>query len=114
MSAPAMNIEQRVTVSLALQRYLRAVERFEAAECENQYAADCECEICLSLLELDPTAYIQSKFRRDSIENLPIPSGPPKPVELKIEISPEQLREIQAHSDAMADRARTAGRASEV
>ena len=31
MSAPAMNIEQRVTVSLALQRYLRAVERFEAA-----------------------------------------------------------------------------------
>jgi hypothetical protein len=34
MSAPAMNIEQRVTVSLALQRYLRAVERFEAASSE--------------------------------------------------------------------------------
>ncbi len=34
MSAPAMNIEQRVTVSLALQRYLRAVERFEAASNE--------------------------------------------------------------------------------
>lgn len=34
MSAPAMNIEQRVTVSLALQRYLRAVEHFEAASDE--------------------------------------------------------------------------------
>ncbi len=31
MHAPTMNIEQRVTISLALQRYLRAVERFEAA-----------------------------------------------------------------------------------
>ncbi|MCC7337883.1 MAG: hypothetical protein IT422_22575 [Pirellulaceae bacterium] len=89
-------------------------ERFDAAECENQYPPDCECEICLALLEIDPTTYIPSDFRRDSIENLPIPSGPSMPIELKIEISPEQLREIQARSDAMADRARTAGRESEV
>ncbi len=34
MSAPNMNIDQRVTISLALQRYLRAVERFEAASNE--------------------------------------------------------------------------------
>jgi len=33
MSAP-MDIEQRVTVSLALQRYMRAVERFEAVSKE--------------------------------------------------------------------------------
>jgi hypothetical protein len=33
MIAP-MDIEQRVTVSLALQRYVRAVERFEAASNE--------------------------------------------------------------------------------
>ena len=31
MSAPPMDAEQCVTISLALQRYLRAVERFEAA-----------------------------------------------------------------------------------
>lgn len=40
MSAPAMNIEQRVTVSLALQRYLRAVERFEAAS--NEFNESCQ------------------------------------------------------------------------
>ena len=34
MSAPTMDIEQRVTASLALQRYLRSVERFEAASKE--------------------------------------------------------------------------------
>ena len=34
MTAPTMDIEQRVTVSLALQRYLRAVERFAAASDE--------------------------------------------------------------------------------
>ena len=34
MTAPAMNIEQRVTVSLAVQRYLRAAERFDAASKE--------------------------------------------------------------------------------
>jgi hypothetical protein len=31
MSTPNMNIDQRVTISLALQRYLRAVNNFEAA-----------------------------------------------------------------------------------
>jgi hypothetical protein len=31
MSAPPIDAEQCVTISLALQRYLRAVERFEAA-----------------------------------------------------------------------------------
>jgi len=40
MSAPAMNIEQRVTISLALQRYLRAVERFEAAS--NEFNESCQ------------------------------------------------------------------------
>jgi len=40
MSAPAMNIDQRVTVSLALQRYLRAVERFEAAS--NEFNESCQ------------------------------------------------------------------------
>jgi hypothetical protein len=40
MSAPAMNIDQRVTVSLALQRYLRAVERFEAAS--NEFNEACQ------------------------------------------------------------------------
>jgi hypothetical protein len=34
MSVPAMELEQRVNVSLALQRYLRAVERFDAASSE--------------------------------------------------------------------------------
>lgn len=34
MSAPAMAIEQRVSVSLALQRYLQAVQRFEVASKE--------------------------------------------------------------------------------
>lgn len=29
-----MDIDQRVTISLALQRYLRAIERFEAASSE--------------------------------------------------------------------------------
>ena len=40
MSAPTMNIDQRVTVSLALQRYLRAVERFEAAS--NEFNESCQ------------------------------------------------------------------------
>ena len=40
MSAPNMNIDQRVTISLALQRYLRAVERFEAAS--NEFNESCQ------------------------------------------------------------------------
>ncbi|HAC91240.1 MAG TPA: hypothetical protein DCF63_11520 [Planctomycetaceae bacterium] len=38
MSGP-MNIEQRVTISLALQRYLNAVDRFETAS--NEFNAAC-------------------------------------------------------------------------
>lgn len=34
MIAPTMDIEKRVAISLALQRYLLAVERFEAATTE--------------------------------------------------------------------------------
>ncbi|XZE35710.1 hypothetical protein SH501x_001250 [Pirellulaceae bacterium SH501] len=40
MIAPAMNIEQRVTISLALQKYLRAVEGFEAAS--NEFNESCQ------------------------------------------------------------------------
>lgn len=40
MSTPAVDIETRVTVSLALQRYLRAVERFEAAS--NEFDESCQ------------------------------------------------------------------------
>ena len=35
-----MDIEQRITISLALQRYLRAVERFEAAS--NEFNESCQ------------------------------------------------------------------------
>lgn len=42
-----MNTEQRVTTSLALQRYLRAVDRFEAASLEFNSA-------CQSLREAVP------------------------------------------------------------
>ena len=40
MSAPAMDIEQRITISLALQKYLRAVEGFEAAS--NEFNDSCQ------------------------------------------------------------------------
>jgi hypothetical protein len=40
MIAPTMDIEQRVAVSLALQRYLRAAERFEAAS--REFNESCE------------------------------------------------------------------------
>lgn len=39
MNSP-MDIEQRVTISLALQRYLRSVERFESAS--NEFNEACQ------------------------------------------------------------------------
>jgi hypothetical protein len=50
MSAP-LNIQTRITLSLSLQRYLRAVERFEAASKEfNEACSTMPCVMRLKIL----------------------------------------------------------------